>query len=67
MASTEAQKRASMKYMKEKTHPFTMRFSPVDEDQQAGLREEAHPRGHGAETLGDRRLTRRVKEGCVLE
>ena len=32
MASSEAQRRASKKYMKEKTHPMTMRFYPAEED-----------------------------------
>lgn len=46
MASTEAQKRASMKYMKEKTHPFTMRFSPVDEDLWQHLQSQPNKQGY---------------------
>lgn len=37
MAQTEAQKRATAKYVKERTHQFLVRFFPADEELWAHL------------------------------
>ena len=46
MASSEAQRRASKKYMKEKTHPMTMRFYPTEEDLWQHLQKQPNKQGY---------------------
>lgn len=46
MATSEAQKRAVKKYMREKTHSFTMRFYPTDEEVWEWLRSQSNKQGY---------------------
>lgn len=46
MAASEAQKRASIKYMREKTKPFTMRFYPTDMELWDWLQSQPNKQGY---------------------
>lgn len=46
MATSEAQKRAAIKYMKEKTKAYTMRFYPTDADLLAWFESQPNKQGY---------------------